>query len=724
MAAPQSFRPMSANPFKESGLGSMSLGPDEAPSRPGSSEPSEIQFVVAKLNEVLRTKYTLVSFDQKRDRDLLQVLNDVVASLDPKMKIDVTTEDPQATMTRLGDFLERILGYKVTPDKAGAFQNALLTGEKQMLYSILNWVLSRMKENEKRVYLAKFLIPVDVPEDMRASDDGVQEVFQQYRILVEQFKECHKNVEKLKSAADPVAAKEQIQKLEQDKEQLTLRVGAIKKKLERFPAHDAVFKVSRELRGEVEEEKQLTNLNAEQLAGLKMTEQRIAMAQARLRSLSKDFGDMDVSKLIKSLQDELAANKQLLTDKLPKQIQEYSDKLHSVTSLLNETTESPEQLQRDILQIEREIDDIEQKSRAKLDAKEESALELFRRQAKVIASRKESILAEIESQQSQKLRLQEELQEREAELYPYRGAKMFKGEDFKAYANALRGKSNTYKRMKAEIQEIKAELGVLQRTEEVLVQRHQAVADQLTQIEKAKGIHGYRDKQEELLKLTEGKMEVDEAKGKTLEELSKVVQEFVANIRERRNKLAPQILELRNTRQKSQAVEQEYQQKKETYESIQHELEAEISKLQQEVDLYSQECHENESLYHRLNCQATIYEVANKRVQDEKEFRANTRKYSERFRSNHEMFEHTIADLERISKDLRERKREIEENHDANLQQMAWFKNLKRLLECKIAYYKREQQDRNQRPALGAIETVAIGRNPLGQMGVDRLVLS
>ena len=44
--------------------------------------------------------------------------------------------------------------------------------------------------------------------------------------------------------------------------------------------------------------------------------------------------------------------------------------------------------------------------------------------------------------------------------------------------------------------------------------------------------------------------------------LQKVVQDFLANIRDRRNKLAPQILELRNTRQKSQAIEQEYQQKK------------------------------------------------------------------------------------------------------------------------------------------------------------------
>ena len=70
---------------------------------------------------------------------------------------------------------------------------------------------------------------------------------------------------------------------------------------------------------------------------------------------------------------------------------------------------------------------------------------------------------------------------------------------------------------------------------------------------------------------------MDEQKTQTLEELSKVVQEFVSNIRERRNKLAPQILELRNTRQKSQAVEQEYQQKKEVYEGTEQGVHASSS---------------------------------------------------------------------------------------------------------------------------------------------------
>lgn len=43
---------------------------------------------------------------------------------------------------------------------------------------------------------------------------------------------------------------------------------------------------------------------------------------------------------------------------------------------------------------------------------------------------------------------------------------------FKRYVNKLRTKSTTYKKKKADLSGLRAELGVLARTEEVLGQRH------------------------------------------------------------------------------------------------------------------------------------------------------------------------------------------------------------------------------------------------------------
>jgi len=50
---------------------------------------------------------------------------------------------------------------------------------------------------------------------------------------------------------------------------------------------------------------------------------------------------------------------------------------------------------------------------------------------------------------------------------------------FKRYVAKMRGKSSMYKKKRQEIAELKAEYGVLQRTEEILRERHTAGQQQL-----------------------------------------------------------------------------------------------------------------------------------------------------------------------------------------------------------------------------------------------------
>ena len=56
------------------------------------------------------------------------------------------------------------------------------------------------------------------------------------------------------------------------------------------------------------------------------------------------------------------------------------------------------------------------------------------------------------------------------------------------------------------------------------------------------------------------------------------------------------------------------------------------------------------------------------------------------------MFENKVQELESIGKELREKQRIIKENHEPNLKQIAWFTNLRKLLECKIQLYKQLEQ--------------------------------
>ena len=60
------------------------------------------------------------------------------------------------------------------------------------------------------------------------------------------------------------------------------------------------------------------------------------------------------------------------------------------------------------------------------------------------------------------------VQEKAAQVQSFAGETILRGDEFKRYVTALREKSNIYKGKKADISDLKAEYGVLERTIEIL----------------------------------------------------------------------------------------------------------------------------------------------------------------------------------------------------------------------------------------------------------------
>ena len=71
-------------------------------------------------------------------------------------------------------------------------------------------------------------------------------------------------------------------------------------------------------------------------------------------------------------------------------------------------------------------------------------------------------------------------------------------------------------------------------------------------MEKKAGVAGYRETQENLEKVSATKSELDEVKGRTLEDMSEMVRRMHAEIAERRNVLAPILREIRPLRERQQ----------------------------------------------------------------------------------------------------------------------------------------------------------------------------
>ena len=88
-----------------------------------------------------------------------------------------------------------------------------------------------------------------------------------------------------------------------------------------------------------------------------------------------------------------------------------------------------------------------------------------------------------------------------------------------------------------------------QRTAEILQGREESLRETLSRMEAEKGVSGFTEAQAAMTQLSETTAGVDEAKGKTLEQMSGMVSTLTGKIGERKTRLAPIIKELRPLRQ-------------------------------------------------------------------------------------------------------------------------------------------------------------------------------
>ncbi|TMS03438.1 Intraflagellar transport protein 81-like protein [Larimichthys crocea] len=98
-------------------------------------------------------------------------------------------------------------------------------------------------------------------------------------------------------------------------------------------------------------------------------------------------------------------------------------------------------------------------------------LTLYRQQASIIIRRKESKAEELQEAREELAAAERELKQRTNQAQTSDGEEVIRGDELKRLLVKLRSKGTVYKKKRQEIAELKAEFGVLQRTEEILKQR-------------------------------------------------------------------------------------------------------------------------------------------------------------------------------------------------------------------------------------------------------------
>ncbi|XP_032157207.1 intraflagellar transport protein 81 homolog isoform X2 [Sapajus apella] len=552
----------------------------------------QIKFIVDSLNkEPFRKNYNLITFDSLEPMQLLQVLSDVLAEIDPKQLVDIREEMPEQTAKRMLNLLG-ILKYKPSGNATdmSTFRQGLVIGSKPVIYPVLHWLLQRPNELKKRAYLARFLIKLEVPTEF-LQDETVADTNKQYEELMETFKTLHKEYEQLKTSGFSTAEiRKDISAMEEEKDQLIKRVEHLKKRVETAQNHQWMLKIARQFRVEKEREEYLAQQKQEQKNQLFHAVQRLQRVQNQLKGMRQTAADAKPESLMKRLEEEIKFNLYMVTEKFPKEIENKKKELHFLQKVVSE----PAMGHSDLLELESKINEINTEVNQLIEKKVmrnepiEGKLSLYRQQASIISRKKEAKAEELQEAKEKLASLEREASVKRNQTREFDGTEVLKGDEFKRYVNKLRSKSTVFKKKHQIIAELKAEFGLLQRTEELLKQRHENIQQQLETMEEKKGVSGYSYTQEELERVSALKSEVDEMKGRTLDDMSEMVKKLNSLVSEKKSALVSVIKELRQLRQKCQ-----------------------------EVRRLREECLQEESRYHYTNCMIKNLEVQLRRATNE-----------------------------------------------------------------------------------------------------------
>jgi intraflagellar transport protein 81 len=142
---------------------------------------NEIKQIVDGLNRPpFMANLSLVEFDDKAPLELLELLNKVLGHFDEQHKsIDIQRETQDKTQERICGYL-KVLGYP--SDYNPSFQRDVVHGEKKTIQHLIHWLISKQPELQRRAYTAKFLVPLQIPDEFLV-DEEMRETFQYYKDL-------------------------------------------------------------------------------------------------------------------------------------------------------------------------------------------------------------------------------------------------------------------------------------------------------------------------------------------------------------------------------------------------------------------------------------------------------------------------------------------------------------------------------------------------------------
>ena len=631
------------------------------------------------FNETL----TLMSFEEKKEYELLDLIVKVMGMIDKKLKLDVnnTEECLKATF----DFL-KILKFNYPSDRQ--LQEDLARGDKRLLVQILHFLLTNLKALTKTYYVNKYITPVQISDEYQG-DEEIIDLLTQYKDLQAEFYTTYNMLEEKRQNAPQIKElKEDIAKNQSDKLQLTSSIARFKKEYANKPDFQALLEITSKLRKEQEQDSNLEKKIMRQQYDIKDAEERLMIAQQRLMANQKNINEnVSALQLLEIEKNQRNNNRDTYENLSKYELIDRRNRLKTLEQIL----QMPEITMNDLASLKNQrmslINDIDKlENKLKNSPIQSSELQIYKQNAMQATTAKENSAKLLEKLEKEKNLLEIKFNEMNKKFEATKGYRFVRKDDLLQQAENLKKKKEIYQKYQKGIDRIKGEALILDRTINILKEKTPDGEEILKKFEEKNG-KVLNQAKRELEILATRKQEIDESKALTLEEYAKLIQQIKKKIedQDKKNVIAP----LAGERDQ---LKREYEQILPTYEKKKSNFQNATSSVQKDYDIVKEEYNKNEKVfrecqdkYHQLNLSMLINKEMLKRCENEGQFMSKPdKRYKENFKTYQDYYKEIINQENEIIKDLREKQLKTKEAYEDNDRQMKLYNDLKRLLTMKL----------------------------------------
>ncbi|BBM97693.1 intraflagellar transport protein 81 [Marchantia polymorpha subsp. ruderalis] len=542
--------------------------------------------------------------------------------------------------------------------RRSSFLDGIAAGNHDVIRPLLAWLLPQISTLQKRAFLARFLVDVEIPAELLLAED-MNKLHAQYDSLREQFIETHRHLEGLRQIErDPIKVKEHVSELQTERDHLLSKITKFKCKFQDVEKADELLEAVEEVKSLKVEMSKLVDTMIEQRQALNRSLGKNQKAYSKLQHMKILLEDAHNGSFFDKASHEIQALRFSAKQKLPEEVAAKQVHLHALQEVLcgPNKSEGLASIQSKLLAVNEELKNkrrngLEKHSENEDASKRESMHWQRAQMGLILANRSQAANKKVAELTECRDKLQRDLDQKSTAIEEVK-ATVLRGEELKTYVESLRSKSAVYKKMKKELDDMDSEYGALIKNQKLLEEQ----------------IEMHPEFPEDKVDQTR--------KRATAKNLRKMIEEVNNLIKDLRNQLNPQVKELKLLRADLQSLEIEQAEKKQHYTDMCCLFDRKVTKLEAELASSTKE-YENEK--EGVKVRAASLEKLQATLMEENVEKENG--------SVSTKIKLKIEQQQEVLREVQRKQQAFKETEHFNSLQMGMMKDLLTLVAAKLSLY-------------------------------------